>query len=229
MAGADSKPRLPRSDIPPDFRCPYPDCQFQGKVELSYRGHMHSSHGVLYEKKGADTNSVRASLARYDTKLEELKELDQLAPWHCVALARHITYGQPFAEVVKEMPGKHSADSIRAVAKSPAGQAFLQKASENLKDPVQAVKNLMASDVFSKHMDWLQAWEWAMEAKDYEAIHRMGKDIGLAPALDSQQKAGPTKIVLNMQMGDLGATQIPTRFEMVKDAEFSVEEPEDVG
>lgn len=219
--------RLPRSDIPPDYKCPYPQCSWirpdNKRPELTFRNHMAQQHGVYYEK--APQTAVSKKMAKYERHAVNLEQLEELAPWHCVALARHVVYGQPLTHVVKEMPGRHSAASLRAVAKSPAGQAFIAKASASLQDPVKLVKDLMASDVFSKHMDWLQAWEWAVESKDYEAIHKMAKDIGLQPVLEQKQQQGPTKISLHLNMSDLAQPAATTRFQ-VMEAEI-VEESEE--
>lgn len=222
--------RLPRSDIPPDFKCPYPACGFSPKPdskrpELAFRSHMGVNHNVHYET--AMPSAVAMKLAklggaRYDT---DLATLEDLKPWHCTALARHVVYGQAFSEVAKEMPGKHSPESIRAVAKSPAGQAFMEKMTQELRDPVKLVKDLAKSDSFEMYVMWLQARDWAYQAKDYEAIHKMAKDIGLQPMLEDQAKSGPTKISLHLNMSDLASTPVKTSYSYME-AEV-VEEPDE--
>lgn len=212
---ADKKQRLPRSDIPPDYQCPYPNCDWERpenkRPELTYRNHMAQVHNVYYEK--APPSDVKKSLAQYPSTSKELRELEDLKPWHCLALARHTLYGQTYKDIGKDL--KHSPQTISDVAKSPAGQAFIAKCEDELKDPVRLTKKLMETDVFSKHMDWLQAWEWAMHAKDYKAIHSMAKDIGLQPAME-QKNTGPTKISLNLNMGDLGTPDVNSRFQVLE-------------
>lgn len=224
--------RLPRADIPPNYACPYPACGFKPpaeskRPELTYRNHMAMTHGVYYEKAPPSAVAQKLALAKANRYADDLQAIEQLKPWHCVALARHVVYGQPYSEVAKEM--KHSAASVQAVAKSPAGKEFIARATQELSDPVKLVKDLMKSDVFAKQMDWMQAWEWAMQAKDYEAVHRMAKDIGLQPALDDAQKAGPTKIILNMNMNDLGSPQVKTSFSIVEEPEYTVEDDDTAG
>lgn len=215
-----SNERLPFTDIPADLRCHL--CSFQvpdrivhsGARQLSFRNHMAMVHEIYYEKKTPAATSVAGKLAKYERHASNLKTVEHLKPWHCVALARHVVYGQPCSDVAKEM--KHSPASVNAVKNSPAGQAFIEKMTQELRDPVKLVKDLMASDVFSKHMDWLQAWEWAVQAKDYEAIHRMAKDIGLQPALEQKQQQGPTKISLHLNMNDLAAPQATTKYQLME-------------
>jgi len=177
-------------------------------------------HQVYYEPKSTTLTHLHE---KYGASRADLAELEQLRPWHCVALARHVVYGQPFTEVGKEM--KHSPESIKAVAKSPAGQAFIEKMTQELRDPVKLVKDLMKSDALEMHLMWLQARDWAFQAKDYEAIHKMAKDIGLQPVMDDNAKAGPTQISLHLNMSDLATPAVKTTFQ-VMEAEV-VEEPDD--
>lgn len=182
---------------------------------------MATQHGVYYEKAPPTAKSL--ALAKYPRHAKEMETLEELKPWHCIALARHELYGQPYTEVGKEM--KHSAETIKAVAKSPAGKAFIAKVTEELRDPVKLVKDLMKSDSLEMHLMWLQARDWAFQAKDYEAIHKMAKDIGLQPVLDDAGKTGPTRIILNMNMQDLGSMPVKTSFSIVEEnPEFTVED-----
>lgn len=214
---ASEKPRLPRSDIPPDFKCPYPDCEFQGKIELMYRGHMSSAHGILYERKDT-VNAIKTALAKYEktkAELEQFEEISQLASWHCALLAQHVVTGMPLGPMAEAI--KHKAETINSVARSPAAKKYMEKIHANLHDPAQTVKDLLSAGMVNKYIGWEQAFQWAVEAKDYIAVHKMTKEVGLHELLGDQNKqSGPTKIVLNMNMGDLGATQIPTRFQMME-------------
>ena len=217
-------PRLPRSDIPADLTCPYPECVFTASKEFGFTQHMVMRHGVYYEL--ASTNLV-ALKAKHGSSRYDLEKLETLAPWHCVALARYVVYGQPFSEIAKEM--RHSPDSVKAVSKSPAGQAFIARMTQELTDPVKLVKDLMKSDALEMHLMWLQARDWAFADRNADLIHKMAKEVGLQPVLADAEKAGPTKIVLNMNMGDLATPVISSRFEIVKDAEWKEEAASDGG
>ena len=220
--------RLPRSDIPPDYKCPYPACSFQPAEnkrgrELTFRNHMAQVHGVYYEKAEPTETSLKlAKYARHSKDYESLAEISQLASWHCAALARHEVTGIPLTQLARE--NKHSADTLLAVAKSPAGQRYTETIRSNLHDPVKTVKDLLASGMVSKLLDWEQAWQWAVEAKNADLIHKMAKDIGLQPALDTQEKVGPTKISLHLNMGGLDAPIVKTSFTVVDDPTYEVEE-----
>lgn len=215
-ASTEAPQRLPRSDIPPDYKCPFEACTWRRpenkRPELTYRNHMAAMHGIYYEK--AVPSAVSQKLAAYPKYTDSLREAEDLKPWHCVALARHVVYGQQFTDIGKEM--KHSAQAISQIAKSPAGQAFIAKMTEELKDPVKLVKDLMKSDTLEMHLMWLQARDWAFQAKDYEAIHKMAKDIGLQPVVEDGGKNGPTKISLHLNMTDLSAPAVRTSYQLME-------------
>ena len=174
---------------------------------------MAMRHGIYYEPVPSPMNALKQ---KYGANRTELAKLEELAPWHCTALARHVVYGQALSEVVKDMPGRHSAETIRQVAKSPAGQAYIAQATEALKDPVKLVKDLAKSDVAEMYFTWQMARDWAVQAKDYEAIHKMAKDIGLQPVLDSAEKTGPTTISLHLNMHDLATPPVKTSFQVME-------------
>lgn len=215
----DSIQRLPRSDIPPDYRCPYPTCEFQGKVELSFRGHMATAHGIKYEK--APPSQVKQALSKWNKSKDDLlatPEINQLPSWVCAALAKHVVMGTPMSILAKE--GKHSAETLSHYSRSPAGKSYMEQISGNLHDPIKTTRDILAIGMPAKLIDWEFAWQLAVAAKDYEAIHRMAKDIGLQPALAEKEKQGPTTISLHLSMADLGTPSIPTRFIEVMDAEI---------
>lgn len=224
----DTKERLPRTDIPPNYKCPYPDCSFKvseesKRKELAYRNHMAVNHGVYYEKAPpTETANKLAQYTRHGQELEKLQEISQLASWHCRALAEAEVSGLPLSTVAKQM--RHSVDTLRAVARSPAGQKYLETIRANMHDPVRVVRDLLAAGTVNKLLDWERAWQQAVDAKDYQAVHRMAKEIGLQPALEATQQQGPTKISLHLNLNDLAAPAVKTSF-TVLEAEV-VEEPE---
>ena len=234
MAKVDStQPRLPRSDIPGDYKCVYPDCPFVADTaskrgqELVFRNHMAQMHGVYYEKaaKESDTSKLLAKYNRSKEELEAIPEISQLASWHCAVLAQHVVYGLPLGPLAKA--AKHSADTILAVSKSPAARAYMEQVSNNLHDPIATTRNLLAAGAVHKLLAWEEAFQLAVEAKDYASVHKMVKEIGLHQVLDQPEKTGPTKIVLNMNMGDLATPTISSRFEIVKDADWKEDADDD--
>lgn len=180
-------------------------------------------HDVYYER--APLSETGKKLAGLPRRAEEVAKLEELKPWQCVALARHVMSDWTFTQIGKET--RHSPDTISALVKSPAGQAFIAKLNEECADPVKLVKNLLAGDTVNKWAGWQMAWDWAVQAKDYEAIHKMAKDIGLQPALEQKQAVGPTKISLHLNMHDLGAPQTRSTFTVIEDANYTIEDPAD--
>lgn len=189
---------------------------------------MATCHGVYYEK--APMSPVAQKMAalgleRYNDNLINMQEIAELASWHCAALAKAEITGLPLSEVAKE--GKHSPETLRRVAKSPAAVKYIAEVRSNLHDPVKTVKNLLAAGMVNKLLDWEQAWQLAVQAKDYEAVHKMAKDIGLQPALEQKQAVGPTKISLHLNMHDLGTPAVKTTFTVVDEPEYTLLDPAD--
>jgi hypothetical protein len=184
---------------------------------------MATNHKVYYEL--AEPSAVAKKLAKLTRYTDDVAKLEELKPWQCVALARHVMSDWNFTEIGRET--KHSPATISALARSPAGRAFIEKLHQECSDPVRLVKNLMAGDTVNKWAGWQMAWDWAVAAQDYEAIHKMAKDIGLQPALEQEQKAGPTKISLHLNLNDLAAPIAKSTFSIVEDAEYTIQDPAD--
>ena len=173
-------------------------------------------------------SEIKTSLVKYERTREELAnipEISQLASWHCAVLAQHVVYGLPLGPLAKA--AKHSADTILAVSKSPAARAYMEQVGNNLHDPIATTRNLLAAGAVHKLLAWEEAFQLAVEAKDYASVHKMVKEIGLHQVLDQPEKTGPTKIVLNMNMGDLSSPTISSRFEIVKDADWKEDTDDD--
>ena len=225
MAKTGEPERLPRSDIPPSYECPYPDCSWKRpenkRPELTFRNHMAQQHGVYYEKAPpSETSKKLEKYARHASQLAEMEEITQLASWHCAALAKAEITGLPLSDVAKEV--RHSPETLRAVARSPAAQKYVAEIRSNMHDPVKTVKHLLSAGMVNKLVDWEMAWQQAVANKDYEAVHRMAKDIGLQPALETQQQQGPTKISLHLNMTDLAAPAAKSTFTVMEEPEFEV-------
>ena len=188
---------------------------------------MATAHKVKYARKEG-VSEVKQALAKYNKSKEELEalsEISQLAGWHCAALARHVVDGVPLGPLARA--NKHSEETLRSVAKSPAGKKYMEQIRSNLHDPLLTTRNMLAAGTVRKLLDWEEAWGLAVEAKDYAAIHKMAKEIGLHQVLAPDAgNAGPSKISLTLNLTDLTTPEIKTSFKVIE-AEYKDEEPHD--
>lgn len=189
---------------------------------------MAAKHGVRYESKYKEGTKKSKRLEKVKQKQKTdflaMTEISQLASWHCAVLAKHVVTGMPLGPLAKEI--KHSSETINAVAKSEAGRKYMKSIEDSLHDPILTARNLMASGVVNKLLDWEQMWQLAVESRDYEAVHRMAKDIGLQPIMDNKQQ-GPTKIQITLGTDTLGSIPAQTSFQVVEQPDFEIEEDDD--
>ena len=200
--------RLPRSEIPDPLVCPFENCRAEVfKRESGYRGHMHGKHGVLYE------NKVLTPALRRMRELD-VNDARKLRPWQRLAVAKHVLLGYSLVKAA-ELMGK-SPHALRDAFRSKAGQEYAKLIAEQT-EPKMMVQNLLETDLMSKYLDWQQAWVWAMENRDYDAIHRMAKDIGMKPVLGDEKAQLPTSITINLSSGDLESKPVLTSYEVISD------------
>ena len=196
--------RLPRTEIPANHACRL--CDFQGKNTQSYLSHAAAKHGLKYELKEDPTGRMqkwREQRALMDPDAFKLK------PWHMVALAKHVVYGDSLSAIAKAQG--RSPESLRLAKNCPAGQAYIEQVTQQVSDPKFLVQNLFDAASIKITDDWFQAFRWATEARDYDAVHRMAKDIGLKRVFEQDTRDDiPTQITINLGSADLAAAQAET-------------------
>jgi hypothetical protein len=203
--------RLPREDIPASLTCKV--CGFgPAKNESGFRNHMAAKHNIKYERDPA--TKALDKLRSQKSRVKEYKETSELLPWHMVALAKHVTYGASYKAIGKDMG--RSAAQIGAVASSEAGQKYMEELREQISNPKLMVRNLMEASSLKVFADAMVALEWAKESKDYAAIHRFAKDIGLKSILDQDKEQMTAAVVqINLGSNDLASVPIETSYEVV--------------
>lgn len=203
---ADDAPRLPRSEIPTSLVCPFEGCRSIPFKRLSgYVGHMSGKHDVLYVKQPLAPGMKRFKeyVAAYEPTLR---------PWQRMAIAKHVLYGYTFVEAAEQMG--RQAEALQKAMRSEAGLKYAQQISEQT-EPKMMVQNMIESDIFAKYLDWQQSWVWAMENRDYDAIHRMAKDIALKPVTGDDRAQMPTSVTINLNANDIDAKPVLTSYEII--------------
>lgn len=201
-----NEPRRPREDIPNDYTCTEPYCGAGPfKSEQAFIGHMSGKHRIKYELKRPDLKLMREALT--DTKLKT---------WHKYALAKNVVYGMSLEKVAKEL-GKNP-QTLRDVARTPSGQEYIVEL-DSQSDAVSVVRNLLQSESLNMYLDWLLAFGWAKENRDYDAVHRMVKDLGLKGIIGDESGQAPTQIVVNLSGTDLAAGGGSVRHEVIIEAQ----------
>lgn len=210
----------PLEAIPADFKCPYAECAEDDPWpdEQAFRGHMAGKHDVTYESRYEHNKAIEKL-----KNLPDSSERETLNTWHMIAIAKHELYGLSWQEVVDEMRGGKGKTTIVKVANSPAGKRFREKLLEEIGDVPNLVKKMMESDTIGKYMDWMMAFEWAKEARDYKQMHTMVKDVGLKKVLEEDQQQGPRTIVLNLSANDLAQGEVKSSAKMITVEEDDIE------
>ena len=210
-----NEPRRPREDIPSDYICPEPYCGAGPfKSEKAYIGHMMGKHRIKYELKRPDLKVMRDSI-------DGAKR--QLLSWHKYAIAKHVIYGTSLTKLAKES-GKNP-QTLSDIVKSEKGQEYMAEL-ESQSDAVAMVRNMLQSDSLNMYVDWQLAFGWAKENRDYDAIHRMVKDLGLKSIIGEESVQGATQITVNLSGTDLAASSGSVSHEVILEAEEWDEEEE---
>lgn len=156
-----------------------------------------------------------------------VKEVPQepadLPVWAKVAIVKHEMFGESYAQVAEQM-GKGATTLSKYVA-TPAGRKAVAQVKE-MGDVKSIVKLFMESGTMHMYADWLMAFEWAKQARDYKMVHTMVKDVGLQPILQEakQQTNAPTTLILNLGTADLETIKARTLpAELVIDADVTDE------
>jgi hypothetical protein len=171
---SDTREWRTRDTIPADLMCVEPYCEGGPfKDQRAFMGHMYAKHRIRYsDAKGKHVNQVGLEKAR------------KLLPWHRMMIARKVVYGHSHADLAEEF--KKKPQTIANI---------LDWESAN-------VEMLIESQQLEAFGDAMLAREWAKENRDYDALHRMNKDIGLHKILTKNDKSAPTAIVINMPSAD---------------------------
>ena len=180
----DSAERIP---LPPDLKCP--SCNSEFTNQLALRGHAAKLHGIKFEQKGRKPTDKVAIQKLRDNRPDPLLT-EKLQPWQILAITQHVLYGVPLGAVVDEIRDGRGKGDINKVARSPAGTALQDRIREIAEDPTAIVKMLLDSQKVNMTAAWFAAFQWAVEAKDHNAVHRMVKEVGLQDMLQQPQKQG---------------------------------------
>ncbi len=174
---------LPLGEFPDELRCPW--CRDKEdsktfKTENALRGHAHGKHGIRWEHPEKIEKPDRYAL------MTQPKDREDLKPWHMIGLAMHELYGLSYEEVGDRLGRGHTV--LCDIGRSPAGERFRGRLKELCETPEAVALLLMKANAINVTADFFAALEWAKEARDYVAVHRMTKDLLVLAGAEESQK-----------------------------------------
>ena len=166
------------------------------------------------KKMSAET---KAKLAKYPT----YKELEVLKPWHAIAVTRHHLFDETWADISKDI--SRNETTLSAIANSPAGKRLTAFLKSKVSDPVGLAMILAQANSLGVTTDWYMALEWAKEARDYDAVARMSKELaalGGVQATPPKQQIEETRTVkIVLDTDSLETEAVEADFTIVEDEE----------
>jgi hypothetical protein len=176
---------LPLSEFPDELFCPFCDPEHKGKgfkTENALRGHAHSKHGIRWE---LPEKAPKPGAPNYALMVQP-HDRTNLKPWHMIGLAMHDLYGLTWEEVGDKLGKGHTV--LCSIGGSPAGTAFRTRLMELAESPEAVALLLMKANSINVTADFFAALEWAKEARDYAAVHKMTKDLLTLAGAEERQK-----------------------------------------
>lgn len=141
---------------------------------------------------------------------ESRTEFKDLPTWVRSAIAMHELVGLSWADACKRC-GK-SAAAMKEYQKSPALQAWTEELREYATDPKFMAEKVLEASVLGVTLDYLGAYEKAVESGDYNAISKMSQDLldrfGIVRKKD-QGKPESLKIELVLGGGGMAMLEPP--------------------
>ena len=190
--------------VPEDNICP--ECGKEAKNKAGLMAHARSMHGTIYAKSDGIQKWAKA------------QDLERLQPWHMIGLLHRWLYGTPYKVWCDEFRNGKGAATLTQAAGSPAGKRFRIQFDEIANDTTAMMRMVMELSTPEAYADEAFARYLARQAKDYEALHRFNKDIGLKQLLDSTSKESdtPPQIVINIQGDGFSDQEVKTSFEVLE-------------
>lgn len=200
--------RLPRDRIPDDLKCWFPECQDRERFNTlqGFIGHMAGKHLVKFERQQRDTGWLEKLRAN---EVDPKDSPDRLLPWHAVGIAKRVLFGQQWKDVAADMQlSKNKKEQLGRMFNTKVGQEFAAKLQEMAEDNVQITKALLGEMMTGIAMDWFAAFQWAVDARDYNAVHRMSREIGLQEVLKDNTPDGAGRTIV-VHIGEGSSIESP--------------------
>ena len=199
---------LPLSQFPDELFCPFCDPERTKKLfktENALRGHAHGKHAIRWEL--PEREVPRPGGAPYGL-MTLPKDREDLKPWHMIGLAMHDMYGLSWEEVGDRIGRGHTV--LHVIARSPAGNRFRERLKELYETPEAVALLLMKANSINVTADFFAALEWAKEARDYAAVHKMTKDLLSMVGAEEKQRddAKDTRPELHIHL-DASSLDVP--------------------
>lgn len=161
------------------------------------------------------TPEQKAKLKQYP----EYNELETLKPWHTIMIIRKYLYGEPWKLIAKDL--NRNEGSLSQIASSPAGKRLREHLDQRFEDPVELVKSMAAANTLGVATDWYMALEWAKDARDYDSVARMAKDLaalgGVQATAPKQQIEETRTVKIVLDTDTLDTESVEADFTIIED------------
>lgn len=157
-------------------------------------------------------------------------EPNDLPRWARLALARHVTLGESLKDAAKQFG--RSERTLQNSAYSPAGRKWMAMVEAAAEDPLRMATALLQASTMQVTMEYLQAFQQAIDAQDYREVGVMARDVldrmGMTKKDKGSGGAAKPTIVINLGSGvNLDAPMVESSYEAtVEEADWSLETDE---
>jgi hypothetical protein len=216
---------LAHAEFPEDLTCPWCSHKPTFRNANGLRGHAHGKHGIRWDTPRHYKQYKGLAELAADGALTEPEDRETLEPWHMIAITQHELFGLSFNEVARRM-GRSSGDYLKRLARSKPGLSLQEKLHSLFDSPDKIATFLLKANAIDVTMDFLAALEWAKDARDYIAVHKMTKDLLTFAGLGEKKEKsddGSKTIHLHLDLSSLSVPEVKTSYELLE-AEIEEEE-----
>lgn len=166
------------------------------------------------------TKKIKARMDKYGRKLpKERTEYSDLPTWVRTAAAMKYVLGMTWKQVADKV-GK-SPSTVDAYKRSPAFKRWREELKDAAQDPKTMAEYALKASAMGVTMEYLAAFQKAIDASDYEATGKMARDlldrVGVTKKKDTQ--SSQPSLHITIAGGAADAPAIEADYEIVEDEE----------
>lgn len=169
---------LPFEEFPKDLRCPWcPESPRIYRSSKGLRGHAAGKHGIFWTPTPWDELSESYKVMLTERRLYMAGDYTKLQAWHMLGISMVELLGYTWEEAAKELGRYAQSKKLAKAAASDAGLAYIAELHAKVANPAEVARMMLTEQSAAAGVSFLMALEWAKEAHDYDAVHRMTKDL----------------------------------------------------
>lgn len=153
------------------------------------------------------TKAIKKRMDKYGRKTpQERTEFSDLPTWVRAAAAMKYVLGMTWKEVASRV-GK-SPSTVDAYKRSPAFKKWREELYDVSEDPRAMAEFALRSSAMGVTMEYLAAFQKAIDASDYEATAKMAKDLLDRIGINKKERKKQTQPTLHITIGG-GGVEVP--------------------